>query len=564
MKAVGTSVRRGWRMPAGRWVPWRTAASAAVLAVACLAGAVVAPGAAVPASASPGRGGAAVPVLRWGPCPPGSDAALAGGFVCATAVVPLDYRYPHGAQIRLAVIKHPATGPGRRLGTLFVNPGGPGELGTIDVPDRFGLFPATLRQRFDVVSWDPRGVGQSTAVQCFPSMAAEAAFLGAAALFPVGRAQQLAYIRTWSGFGGRCAQRNGALLDHVTTADTARDLDLLRQAVGDPVMNYLGVSYGTYLGATYANLFPREVRAMVLDGNVAPTLWTNNNDPHATLTVLQRVGQDVATADTLDAFLTLCGDATTKDCAFSAGTPARTHAKFTALLARLRKGPVTITLGGSKVTFTYASLLTDLVPVLQITRPFVNTQIPSASLPGWPQFAAALQALWAARGGRSAAVPAMPALGGTALSRYAGTEQNLAIKCESPSPGAGQFPALAAREARRAGPIGQVALWTDEPCATWPAHPAGGYHGPWNRPTAAPILLIGNTTDPATPYASSELMAAELASARLLTLHGYGHTAILNPSSCVNNAEVAYFLHGTLPAEGTVCQQDTAPFAPGP
>lgn len=210
MKAVGTSVRRGWRMPAGRWVSRRTAASAAVLAVACLAGAVVAPGAAAPASASPRRGGAAVPVLRWGPCPPGSDAALAG-FVCATAVVPLDYRYPHAAQIRLAVIKHPATGPGPRLGTLFINPGGPGELGTIDVPDRFGLVPATLRQRFDVVSWDPRGVGQSTAVQCFPSMAAEAAFLGAAALFPVGRAQQLAYIRTWSGFGAlRAAQRRAA------------------------------------------------------------------------------------------------------------------------------------------------------------------------------------------------------------------------------------------------------------------------------------------------------------------------------------------------------------------
>src|SRR5208282_3828523 len=154
-----------------------------------------------------------------------------------------------------------------------------------------------------------------------------------------------------------------------------------------------------------------------------------------------------------------------------------------------------------------------------------------------------------ARGGRPTAGPAVPA-SGTPVSRYAGIEQNLAIKCESPSPSASQFPALAARESARAGPIGQVALWQDEPCATWPAHPSDGYYGPWDTPTAAPILLVGNTTDPTTPYASSVLMAAELANARLLTLDGYGHTAILNPSTCVNNAEAAYFLYGTLPAEG--------------
>ena len=219
---------------------------------------------------------------------------------------------------------------------------------------------------------------------------------------------------------------------------------------------------------------------MVLDGNVAPTLWTNNNDPHATLTVLQRVGQDVATADTLDAFLTLCGDATTKDCAFSAGTPARTHAKFTALLARLRKGPVTITLGGSKVTFTYASLLTNLVPVLQITRPFVNTQIPSASLPGWPQFAAALQALWAARGGQRPPCRPCPLWAARPFPVTPEPSRTWRSNVKAPAPAPGNSPPWP-----RAKPAGQA------PSARWLC-------GQTSRARPGRPTLPAATTDPGT------------------------------------------------------------------
>ena len=151
---------------------------------------------------------------------------------------------------------------------------------------------------------------------------------------------------------------------------------------------------------------------------------------------------------------------------------------------------------------------------------------------------------------------------GAASSRYAGEEQQLAILCaDSPNPrDPASYPAQAAFSHARAGAIGLPLVWLTEICSTWPATDADGYYGPWNRPTASPILLVGNIYDPATPYSGSLAMAAELARARLLTVAGYGHTALLNPSTCVGNYESSYFLTGALPPPGTVCTQDQQPF----
>jgi pimeloyl-ACP methyl ester carboxylesterase len=214
------------------------------------------------------------------------------GFECASVPVPLDHAHPDGAKITLAVVRHPATGPGDRIGTLFFNPGGPGGQGTIDLPTWLGLFPATIRSRFDIVSWDPRGIGASTAVQCFASADDEAKFFTDVPVdsFPVGRAEQTAWFERFDAFAAICRQRNGDLLSHVSTTDTARDMDLLRQAVGEPALNYLGVSYGTYLGTVYANLFPDRIRAMVLDGDIDPTLWTNGGQATALLSDGVRFG----------------------------------------------------------------------------------------------------------------------------------------------------------------------------------------------------------------------------------------------------------------------------------
>ncbi len=527
----------------------------AALTVAGLLAAVL-PAAAATGTPAQAPAGPAVPVLNWQSCTGAGET----GFDCATALVPLDYQQPHGQMIQLAVIKHPATDPAQRIGSLFYNPGGPATSGVADLPVEYQFFPAAVRQRFDIISWDPRGVGNSTAVQCFPTPAAEAKFFAPLpAGFPVSKAQQDTSISLFAQFGQLCQQANPALLSHVSTADTARDLDLLRQAVGDPVLNYYGVSYGTYLGATYANLFPSKVGAMVLDGNVNPVAWaTPQQAGGIPLSTSIRLQSDVGAAATLGQFLSLCGQAPASRCAFSAGTAAATTAKYAQLLNYLRARPVTTSIpafgntpAAPATTFTYAFTVEFVDDILYVTQP-----VPGLA-PGWGYGAFVLQKLWElSRTGGGTQHPVPPA------APTIGLQQAYAIVCaDSPNPkNPADYQAEANLMSARSGAFAQYLAWEDEPCAGWQATDADGYFGPWNHPTAHPLLLIGNLYDPATPYQDSLAMEQQLASARLLTVDGYGHTELDNPSSCVQNYQAAYFINGTLPPPGTVCQQNQQPF----
>lgn len=491
-----------------------------------------------------------VPVLAWRSC---GDPAQAG-FDCATASVPLDHARPGGEMIDLAVIRHRATDRGARIGTLFFNPGGPGGQGTADLPGWLGRFPTAIVQRFDIVSWDPRGIGASTAVQCFANAEAETRFFAGVPVdsFPVGATEERAWIRRFAEFGRICRERNGRLLDHVSTADTARDLELLRRAVGAPSLNYLGVSYGTFLGATYANLFPGRVRAMILDGNVDPVAYTNRGLADTGSSTALRLGSDLALGRSLDAFLDRCGRAARADCAFSAGSAGATRAKFATLLGRLRAEPVVL----EGVEITYAVILTALNGALFTVEPYDGFR-------GWTHIADILQQVWV----QSEATGAEPrrttaAAPETAASKYTSSWQGSAVQCgESANarPGS-KFRRLAEFSSDRAGPIGPVVSWADEPCAGWRGTAAAPYFGPWNRRTAHPILLIGNTFDPSTPYEGSVAMARLLGRARLLTVDGFGHTTLLNPSDCANRHESAYLIEGKLPPKGTICRQNEAPF----
>ncbi|MFD9502775.1 alpha/beta hydrolase [Streptomyces sp. NPDC060035] len=478
------------------------------------------------------------PRLDWRPCIQGSP------FDCATAKVPLDYKNPGGRTIELAVIKRKATGPGRRIGTLFFNPGGPGGPGTVQMPQNYEFFPREVRERFDIVSWDPRGIGSSTAVNCFASPQEAADWSASkAAGFPVGEKERTDFIAAYKDLVRRCQQKDPELLSHVSTADTARDLDQLRRSVGEPQLNYYGISYGTILGATYANLFPGKVRAMTLDSNIGPPAWTNDASDDARLTTFLRVGSDRSAAATLDKFLDLCGSTTTARCAFSAGTPKATRDKFDQLTQRLRKKPVD--------TWTYARTVADAVNGLYLVS-------------GWADLAGRLEELWQGRAPEPAPFPPAPPVPDP--NPYLGEEQAAAVLCgDSPNPrDPGVYHALEEAAAARAGDAGRFWTWAAAGCATWPASP-DRYLGPWNKPTANPVLVVGTAYDPSTAYPNSQAMVEELADARLLTNEGYGHTALLNPSSCIQEHESRYFIDGTLPPVGTKCRQDTPPFsAPKP
>jgi pimeloyl-ACP methyl ester carboxylesterase len=511
--------KRSWTNSRRRYA---LAASAATV-VAGVAAVAVVPLTASAATTRP------VPGLHWRPCD--------GQFQCATARVPLDYRHPHGRTISLALIRHPATDGARRAQTLFINFGGPSEqIGQFTAD--FGAIPAALRARFDLVTFDPRGIGFSTGLRCFPTMAAENRLIGALPPFPVGAAEVRTWERAYATFDQRCARNGGALIDHDTTEDVARDLDRLRQAVGAARLNYLGLSYGTGLGAVYANLFPSKVGHFVLDGNLDPVAWTRASALPSSL----RRGEDLAAAATMNDFLDLCGQAGQARCAFSAGSPAATRAKWQTLLRRLRAHPVKF--GSPPQVVTYADLV---------------TAVPLGVVSQWQATAQLGQLLWlAAQPGDAAGRLAPPA-----TAPYAGLEQSYAMICaDTADPhGSGAYAAAARLARARAGGLGLYFAWSEEVCAGWPrAAGADRYAGPWNRRTASPILVIGNTGDPATPYHDAVAMTRDLARARLLTVKGYGHTEFFNPSTCAARDEVRYLTRGILPRPGSVCRQNGTPF----
>ena len=508
-----------------------------------------------PASA---QGAPPIPVLQWTPCTGAGQA----GFECATAQVPLDYANVAGPSINLSIVRHTSTDPAQRIGTLFFNPGGPGGQGTEDLPGWISLFSPTMQARFDLISWDPRGIGDSTAVQCFANPDDETNFFNGVPqeAFPVGQAEKATWLQRFAAFGRICLERNGALLSHTSTADTARDMDLLRQALGERTLNYLGTSYGTFLGAVYANLFPNNVRAMILDGNLTPSLYTNNGDPKVELSSALRFGSDQGLSESLSAFLDLCGEAGPAKCMFSTGDGPGTRAKFDTLLRQLKRTPIEI----DGITFTYALLLKSL------EGKFFTTRQEPGGFSGWAGAGSLLTVVYNAvtAGGASAsaltatAASSQPSAAPSAEQKYVSNWQSLTVECgDSPNPRPpAKFLTLDRSAYALFGPIGVVDLWADEPCASWPVRAADQYVGPWNHPTPNPILLIGNTNDPSTPYRNSIGMARELAEARVLTVDGYGHTVLLNPSRCAQRLEDDYLVNLSLPPEGTVCVQDRQPF----
>ena len=262
-----SSIELPARLAGGDRVRWRVLVALPVvgICVVLLLGAKTA--AALPRAAAPQP--AAAPRIAWKGC--------GKGLQCARVRVPLDWSRPAAGTISLAVIRHRASGPGRRIGSLFLDFGGPGVPGVAMVKGASESDLDTLGGgRFDLVSWDPRGTGESTHTRCFANDRAQATFWGPDWSVPTTRRESLRYLPKAVAFVKRCVALSGRLLAHDSTADTVRDLDYLRRLVGDRRLNYQGLSYGTFIGETYANMFPRRVRAMVLNGVIDPVPFTTS------------------------------------------------------------------------------------------------------------------------------------------------------------------------------------------------------------------------------------------------------------------------------------------------
>jgi pimeloyl-ACP methyl ester carboxylesterase len=551
-----------------------TARALSVLAGLSVAASLVAgPGASAVASAAaahgPSGGGRAValkPTVAWGAC----AHSIPAQFQCATVPVPLDYRHPDGQKISLALMRLPASDPGERIGSLFIDFGGPGGPDITDLVNRADtVFSPAIRARFDLVTWDPRGVEYSDPVNCFATDTADTNYYNSIPVFPYPQSGEPAFFQLNAQLGSDCLQRSGALLRHVSSADTARDLNVLRQAVGDPKLTYLGFSYGTVIGATYANLFPGQVRAMVLDGTLD---FVGNATGHlpgeaAAFPVDVRQGVDRAGQEVfLDRFLPLCAEAGSA-CAFSAGGDL--GAKWQTLLARARAGQLSYQ---DLMIFAYYDMedpIADwpgLASYLQglYTSTSGGQALTAGQSAGLAQAAMRAQSQTLMGPQRGASGAPEPSSTAAASAPYTDNRADAyyAIQCADslvPTSDA-VYHNLAITEDQQVPGFGRLIVYDMMPCASWPAMHTDAYDGPWNR-SRTTILVINAVHDPITPIWGAEAAVRELGNARLLKVNGDGHTSMyVEPSTCRDDAELAYLVSLRLPTRGTVCNVDQLPF----
>jgi len=510
-------------------------------ALVCAALLCVCAGAAAGSSAAgPGK-------IAWSKC-----YAQLGPFECGTVQVPLDYDNANGATISVAVVRLPATDPAHRIGSLFLNPGGPGGSG-VDYTLFAGPFLYTdeVRAKFDLVGFDPRGISRSTALRCFGTDKQWAPYFTPLS-FPSNSAEEQIWMNADLYLDASCAQRGGKIGDHMSTANVARDLDVLRQAVGDAKLNYAGVSYGTMLGQTYANMFPGNVRAMIIDGVLDPIAWTTGTGNGSTVPFSTRLRSDEGARDTLNEFFRLC-DAGRANCAFAPNSAAR----FAALGTRLKANPLPVTFpDGSTGVINYSNLI-------GVT---LGAMYDSSS---WESFAAALADLEAQASAAKLGVrlqtfwhPWNAYITKRGMPHYENFVEGFpAVACadsDNPHSYAAWSTNGNASEAAF-GYFGRLWTWVSSICAAWPTSDADRYTGPWNHRTANPVLVIGNQFDPATRYQGAVTASNLLPSSRLLTVHGWGHTSLFL-SACADAVQTRYLVDLTLPSPGTVCEQDHVPF----
>ncbi|MGA5201860.1 alpha/beta hydrolase [Streptomyces variegatus] len=474
--------------------------------------------------------------LSWKACP-APDEAQGGGaspsplpddgeWQCATMKVPLDWGDPKGDTIGLELIRVETTGEeNERIGSLIFNFGGPGGSGVTSLP-AFADGYETLRTRYDLVSFDPRGVGRSDPVICENDQQLDAYFQQDAT--PDDAAERTELLESTKDFNDACEQNSEKILPHVRTTDAARDLDLMRQVLGDDKLHYFGVSYGTELGGVYAHLFPERVGRAVFDAVVDPTQGSEQGS----------LGQAKGFQLALDNFAEDCVSKT-EEC--PVGDSAQdVKDRIARLLNDLDRNP-----------------LPGIFP-RQLTQTAATSGILQAlySQDFWEYLTEGLEQAYDGDG-RILMALADSMNGRSENGEYSNiTPANVAINCADEKPRYDTaYVERKLPEFRAASDLfGDYMAWSMLTCTDWAVAGAAD-HPDVSAPGAAPILVVGNTGDPATPYEGARAMANALGKGVgvELTYRGQGHGAYDSENKCVQGAVNGYLLDGKVPPTGTVC-----------
>jgi len=453
--------------------------------------------------------------LAWSDC---------GDNKCAKLRVPIDYSRPDGGTLKLAVLKVVAKGPSRWIGSLVVNPGGPGGSGVAYAS--LATFTEPVRAAYDIVGFDPRGVGSSSPVRCLNDRELDR-FLGTDPT-PDDKSEEAQFADLAKAFADKCRTNGGALIGHVSTIEAAKDMDVLRAALGETKLDFLGKSYGTFLGATYADLFPSKVGRFVLDGVVDPQLTLSQFNEG------QAVGFETATR------------AYVQDCVRKGGCP---------LGDSLASG--TERLRGFLRALDARPLLLDDPYVKELTEGWASLGVagPLYDQRGWPQLTDALRGAFAGKAEPLMALAEVYA-GRTSAGAYVGNlmQAVYAVNCldRSEPSGLARYESEARSLTAKAPTWGAYLAWSTVPCGYWPVRAVSAP----KKITASgsgPIVVVGTTRDPATPYAWAQNLAAELENGHLITFVGDGHTAYMRSSPCVDKAVDAYLVRGVVPRKNLRC-----------
>lgn len=448
-----------------------------------------------------------------------------GSFQCGSIKVPLDYQDPSGRAITVEVLRRPANDRADRVGSLLVNPGGPGVSGINYARNSEFLFNEPLLDHYDIVGWDPRGVGVSTSVECLSDEQTDQYLAADGTPDSAAEVNQLVKLQRF--FTSTCQENSGRLLPHIGTFNSARDMDILRSALGEGRTDYFGASYGTELGATYAELFPERVGRMVLDGALDPSVSPRQ------LAVGQLRGFQRATA----AFIA--------DCVSREGCPigptaGEAEQQIIDLLESADAQPLPTNSG---------RVLTESLA----TTGMVAAMYDQGS--GWPALRIALKS---AREGDGTVLLALADSYSErqADGSYASNVNDAfpAISCTD-RPDSASLAAVKADIPRfqKISPIfGETFAWAGTACAGWPV-PEGKFPRELKAKGSAPILVVGTTRDPATPYEWSIGLADQLDNGVLLSRDGDGHTGYTSGNACIDQAVEKYLLNGEVPKDGTTC-----------